>query len=148
MESVFKAANIQTVNSGIVKAGNIIIVTGHKDVAFRSFLADLAVRGALKGKAVALLSCAAAGDREFSRFLLNEGGATCIMRINDEVDSAAAREVLIKVADQAKSLPSEGKFLDELMEDAAEAAAQDAAGESFQEKIRMILDHSLQVSQN
>jgi hypothetical protein len=146
LEPALKKAEIPLVNSGLVKAGNLIIVTGHKDAAFRKYLADLALSGALKDKAIALLSCAEASDQEFSRFLINEGGATCILRMNDEIDSAAAREVLIKVAEQAQSMPTKGKYLDDLLKDAADAAASDAGSESFKAKIRVLLDHSLQVS--
>jgi hypothetical protein len=50
------------------------------------------------------------------------------------VDSKAAREVLIQVAQRAQKTNGEGKYLDELLEDAVNAAADDAVDDNFKEK--------------
>jgi hypothetical protein len=75
IDKVFDQSGIKYVNtSQVVDAGNLIIVTGHKDSAYRSYLAGFANSGALRGNAVALLSCADEGDQAFSRFLIKQGG--------------------------------------------------------------------------
>jgi hypothetical protein len=145
----FKKADISYHQSAdVVAAGNLIIVSGHKASSYRNYLADLAAKGVLKGKSVALLSCAERTDREFSRYLIEKGGAVSVLRINQTIqDNTVLRPLFDEICDRVQSLPNEGVFLDELVKAAAKAAAEKAKTEDRKEKIQTLLDHTVQVSQ-
>jgi hypothetical protein len=130
----------------IVTAGNLIIITGHKDEQLKQYLRGLSANGVLRGKTVALVSCADSGDRALCQQLIKAGGATCVLRMNQRIDSAAARNVLIKVADTLGHLPENGLHFNELWKQAVDAAEDEAVSDLDKEKIRAIRDYTKQVS--
>ncbi len=130
----------------VIAAGNLVIITGHKDIDLVHFLSDLADSGLLQGKTVLLASCGDPGDAGVCHSLIKWGGATLFMRMNRTIDSAAVRNVLIKFAEVLDHLPVGGLDLDGLWRQAAHAAEEDAVSDADKERIRAVLDYTRQVS--
>jgi hypothetical protein len=149
MAADFKEADIPLYKTPeVISAGNLILISGHKASSYRNYLSELASKGVLRGKSVALLSCAEEGDREFCRYLIEAGGATAVFRVNQIIPQAVMPSLLREVCKRVNKLPTEGVYLEEFIREAVVAAQQQkSVSPTLKEGLEVILDHSMQVSQ-
>gem|GEM_PF-6975784 len=148
MAASFRQAEISFHDTpDVISAGNLILVSGHKASNYRNYLAQLAAKGVLKGKSVALLSCGEDSDREFCRYLIEQGGAVSVLRINEIIPESVVPSVLREICERIPTIPKEGVFLEELIRDAVNSAVQKTRNEGQKERLKILLDHSIQVSQ-
>jgi hypothetical protein len=147
LERALASAKIDLVAAPmVIPAGNLIIVTGHKAANFRNFLSELASKGTLVGKAVALLSCAEESDVAFCRYLIEKGKATCVIRMKNKINSSAARNVILEIIGHTKILQKDGLYFDDLLKEAVKAAENNTIDPFEKAKLHSILDNVMQVS--
>ncbi len=88
-----------------IPESNLVILAGHKDNTFRTYVSRLSRSGIFKDKVVALFSCYERAEEAFnSRLITREGGAKAVLYFTTRIDAEAVAEILQRLSDQLDSL--------------------------------------------
>lgn len=99
IKDILEEAGIQVEESLVViERPNILIISGHKDEQYKSYLTNLGNRGALNGKCVISFSCYDSGDETFNSNLIKKYGAKEIIFFPAEIHPSAVEDVIIGIS--------------------------------------------------
>jgi hypothetical protein len=110
--AVYRKISQEQAERGIrVDEPNILVLTGHKDEAFREYVAALHDSGVLRDRVILILSCYAKGDEDFNSAVLSSDKAPkAMVFFPDELDASAVVDFLSvlaeKVKEQSKKSPA------------------------------------------
>jgi hypothetical protein len=120
VEAKFKQAGL-TVYASLpeqaVTEANLVVLTGHKDQAYRDYVDALIDKGVLQDRVVLMFSCYAKGDERFnSSSLSTDKAPKAIVFFPDELDATAVSDVLKNFADRLKKEPGEPASIRSLLD--------------------------------
>ena len=103
---------------------NLVVLSGHKDSAFQSYVRNLQARGALRNRVVLLFSCYADSDEAFnSDILAREGAPKAVIFFTKEVSPVAVKYALFFLSEILKDNPDiEARNLRKLLIDSIDRA--------------------------
>ncbi len=133
-----------------VSAGNVLILTGHKEAEFQSLIDDLHSAGQLQDKVVVFLSCGMGQEDAFNRKLLDSrGGPKAICYFKEEINPTAVQKVLSRISILLKS-DIDGQNIKALLDKAVELEVEQSRGdlggnEAFESELKKLSDSILQV---
>ncbi len=137
---------------GAVPESNLVVLSGHKDGRFRTYVDRLSRSGVFKDKVVALFSCYEQDEEGFnSRLLARESGAKAVLYFTVRIDNEAAVRVLQSLSEQidavGKANPAEKPDLKILLDEAIDTVLKDPGlPEADKEKVRQMRKAVIQVS--
>ena len=73
---------------------NIVVITGHKELAYKDYVTSLAVGGYFKDRYVVLLSCFNKGESAFNTTVIKKGGAKGILFFDETIQVSAVKRAL------------------------------------------------------
>lgn len=139
IEDELDGADIKTVR-GVMEVPmlNIIIITAHKDQAFRSYLENLGTKGCLRNKYVLLLSCHEKGDETFNSKLIEKYGAKAIQAPSNRIHPQAVEESLVRLSGMIKDRPAAKTSFHSLWQKAVEKAVEETSNPILRREIEVL----------
>jgi hypothetical protein len=81
-----------------IRSANLVVLTAHKDEAFRTYVRALGLAGAYRNRVIAILSCYDASDEAFNSKVLAESGAKAIIYVRAKIrEAGTVSRVLIEL---------------------------------------------------
>ncbi len=117
-----------TIEGGMkaVKQSNVLVISGHKDVAMVNYLEDHIKRGNFRGKHVVLFSCFQSGDAGLNHRIIQEGGAKSVIYFPDAIFPQAVNAVMSEFIDlletRQKNQDISPRELQSLLDESIDAA--------------------------
>lgn len=130
----------------VVTASNLIIVSAHKNSDYRNYLMDLADRGALKGKALLLVSCGAKTDGAFVNELLTRSQAHVALRFTTEILATDAAVLIRHIGKELEQPLQKGERLEALVRKALDAMIEEAVTQDAADALAKMKRFLIQIS--
>lgn len=95
----------EIINEKEINQSNVLILSGHKDSNFELYLKNLAEKGLLNNKVVAIFSCYEQGTTHLNSYLIQVGGAKKIIFFPTKIDINATKAVFSELVEMLNSTP-------------------------------------------
>lgn len=101
---VYRDITLERLNAALdANESNIVVLSGHKDDAFREYYRALSTNGVLKDRVVLMLSCYQPGDEALnSEVMRSENAPKAVFFLDVEIDPAAVEDVLHAVGEELR----------------------------------------------
>ena len=123
MKSTLESGQIKVIeveddflNNAEIKQSNVLLLSGHKNENFESYLKKLADNGLLEGKVIAIFSCYEEGTTNLSRYLIKNGYAREIIYFPSLIGTDATKAVLGEIVYVIKNQLVEEKTIEEIID--------------------------------
>ncbi|MCU0440366.1 MAG: hypothetical protein MUC49_20945 [Raineya sp.] len=109
---------------GNLQQANVLLLSGHKEKAYEDFLKNIADKGLLEDKVVAVFSCNEKGTANLNSYLINKGKAKKIIFFPSTILVTAIDAVFKELAELTKELHTipDGISFNELIDKAVDKA--------------------------
>jgi hypothetical protein len=133
-----RGANFHIARTGeVVKEGNLIIVTAHKNSDYRNYLMELARNGVLRGKVLLLYSCFTLTDPDFINELLSRSGAHAVVRFTKAVYPADAAGLIRKLGQVVGASHTQPFYLEDALRLAVDLLLDESSPSEKMERERL-----------
>lgn len=130
-----------------VPKSNILVITGHKDVAFKNYIETLGQKGTLQDKVVALFSCYQSGDESLnSRMIRDKFKAKAVLFFSETINPIAVEEVLKRLEAVLNNVQQQPRKLNDILEQCVNEALKATSHPKLKGEIEKMRNGVLQLS--
>ena len=122
-----------------IAQSNVLLLSGHKNEEFESYLKELADKRLLQDKVVAVFSCNERGTANLNSYLIQKGYAKKVLFFPSKIDADAVSAVFSEFSELTKNIPANQGFdFDELIMKAIKNAANNPKYQDLKKEIELM----------